>query len=244
LLKPPPFLSIIIPAYNEEARLPRALGQVFAFLNKQAYTAEVLVIENGSRDHTLEVARGFMRDFPGLHVLHEDLPGKGYAVRRGMLEAIGEYRFFADADFSMPIEQINNFLPPACSCDIAIASREAPGSIRYGEPAYRHLTGRVYNFLIRTLVLPGLQDTQCGFKCFRAAVAEDIFPYQTLSGWSFDVEVLAIARKRNYTITEVGIPYYFNSRSKISVLGDSWRMFLDLLQIRRNARQGLYDLRV
>jgi glycosyltransferase involved in cell wall biosynthesis len=243
LLKPQPFLSIIIPAYNEEARLPRALGQVFAFLNKQAYTAEVLVIENGSRDHTLEVARGFMRDFPGLHVLHEDQPGKGYAVRRGMLEAIGEYRFFADADFSMPIEQINCFLPPACSSDIAIASREVAGAVRYGEPGYRHLTGRVYNFLIRSMVLPGLQDTQCGFKCFRASVAEDIFPYQTLTGWSFDVEVLAIARRRSYTITEIGIPWYYNPGSKLSVLGQSWRMFIDLLKIRRNARQGAYDLR-
>ena len=92
-----------------------------------------------------------------------------------MLEANGEYRFIADADFSMPVEEINRFLPPACSCDIAIASREASGAIRYNEPAYRHLTGRVYNFLIRSLVLPGLQDTQCGFKCFRAGVAEDIF---------------------------------------------------------------------
>jgi dolichyl-phosphate beta-glucosyltransferase len=240
-LKPPPFLSIIIPAYNEESRLPRALGQVFGFLEKQAYTAEVLVVENGSRDRTLEVARGFMGTFPGLHVLHEDQPGKGYAVRRGMLEASGEYRFFADADFSMPIEQINRFLPPACTCDIAIASREAPGSIRYGEPTYRHLTGRVYNFLVRTLVLPGLQDTQCGFKCFRAAAAEAIFPYQTLSGWSFDVEILAIARRHHYTITEIGIPYYYNSATKISVLGSSWHMFLDLLKIRRNIRQGAYD---
>jgi dolichyl-phosphate beta-glucosyltransferase len=242
-LKPTPFLSLIIPARNEETRLPSTLEHVFAFLEKQPYTSEVLVVENGSQDRTLEIAREFTRSLPGLRVLHEELPGKGSAVRRGMLEAGGEYRFFADADFSMPIEQINNFLPPVCSCDIAIASREAPGSIRYGEPAYRHLTGRVYNFLIRVLVLPGLQDTQCGFKCFRAAVAEDIFPYQTLSGWSFDVEVLGIARKRNYTITEVGIPWYYNSGSKISVLGHSWRMFLDLLQIRRNARQGTYDRR-
>jgi dolichyl-phosphate beta-glucosyltransferase len=242
-LKPPPFLSIIIPAHDEESRLPGALGQVFGFLEKQAYTAEVVVVENGSRDRTLEVARGFLQSFPGLRVLHEDLPGKGHAVRLGMLEAIGEYRIFADADFSMPVEQINRFLPPACSCDIAIASREVAGAVRYGEPGFRHLTGRVYNFLIRSLVLPGLQDTQCGFKCFRAGVAEDIFPYQTLSGWSFDVEVLAIARRRGYTIVEIGIPWYYNTGSKISVLHQSWRMFIDLLKIRRNARQGTYDIR-
>ena len=242
-MKQPPFLSIIIPAHNEETRLPGALGQVYAFLEKQPYTAEVLVVENGSHDRTLQVARGLIQSFPGIRLLHEDQPGKGRAVRRGMLEASGEYRFFADADFSMPVEQINRFLPPVCSCDIAIASREFAGAIRYGEPGFRHLTGRVYNFFIRSMVLPGLQDTQCGFKCFRASVAEDIFPYQTLTGWSFDVEVLAIARRRNYTITEIGIPWYYNTGSKISVLQHSWRMFIDLLKIRRNARLGAYDLR-
>jgi dolichyl-phosphate beta-glucosyltransferase len=237
----PPFLSIVIPAHNEETRLPRALGQVFAFLEKQTYTAEVVVVENGSRDRTLEVAQGFTRTFPGLRVLCEDLPGKGRAVRRGVQEALGEYRFIADADLSMPVDQINRFLPPASSCDIAIASREAVGAIRYHEPDFRHLTGRVYNFLIRSLVLPGLQDTQCGFKCFRAGVAQDIFPYQTLTGWSFDVELLAIARRRSYTIVEIGIPWYYTPGSKVNILHDSWRMFLDLLEIRRNIRRGAYD---
>ena len=236
-----PFLSIVIPAHNEETRLPRALGQVFAFLEKQDYTYEVVVVENASRDRTLEVAQKFTQRLPGLRVLHEDLPGKGRAVQRGMMEVHGEYRFIADADFSMPVEEISHFLPPACSCDIAIASREAPGAIRYNEPAYRHLTGRVYNYLIRSLVLPGLQDTQCGFKCFRAAVAEDIFRFQTLTGWSFDVELLYVARRRGYSIAEIGIPWYYNPGSKINVLHNSWRMFLDLLTIRRNARRGVYD---
>ena len=237
----PPFLSIVIPAHDEETRLPRALEQVFAFLEKQDYTCEVVVVENASHDHTLEVAREAAGRFPNLHVLHEDLPGKGRAVRRGVMETHGEYRFVADADFSMPVEEISRFLPPACSCDIAIASREAPGAIRYNEPAYRHLTGRVYNHLIRLLVLPGLQDTQCGFKCFRAAVAEDIFRFQTLTGWSFDVELLYVARRHGYTITEIGIPWYHNPGSKINVLRHSWGMFIDLLTIRRNARRGVYD---
>ncbi|MFH1524139.1 MAG: dolichyl-phosphate beta-glucosyltransferase [Chloroflexota bacterium] len=236
-----PFLSIVIPAYNEETRLPRALEQVFAFLEKQDYSSEVIVVENASSDHTLEVAREAAGRFPNLRVLHENLPGKGRAVRRGMLEARGEYRFIADADFSMPVEEISRFLPPACSCDIAIASREAPGAIRYNEPAYRHLTGRVYNLLIRLLVLPGLQDTQCGFKCFKAAVAEDIFRFQTLTGWSFDVELLYVARQHGYTITEIGIPWHHNPGSKVNVLRHSWGMFSDLLTIRRNARRGVYD---
>lgn len=236
-----PFLSIIIPAHNEESRLPRSLGQVFAFLEDQPYASEVVVVENGSHDRTLEVVQKFIHHFPGLRVFHEDLPGKGRAVRIGVLKAFGEYRFIADADFSMPPKEINRFLPPVCTFDIAIASRETPGAVRYNEPFYRHLTGRVYNLLIRTLILPGLQDTQCGFKCFRANVAEDIFRLQTLAGWSFDVELLAIAHLHGYTIGEIGIPWYYNSGSKVNVLRDSSRMFLDLLTIRRNARRGIYD---
>jgi hypothetical protein len=160
-----------------------------------------------------------------------------------MLTAAGTYRFIADTDLSMPVGEISRFLPPASSCDIAIASREAAGAVRYGEPIYRHLTGRVYNFLIRWLVLPGLQDTQCGFKCFRGTVAEDIFPNVTLSGWAFDVEALAVARRRGYSIVEIGIPWFYHPGSKITILKDSWRMFLDLLKIRRNLRLGAYDAR-
>ena len=236
-----PFLSLIIPAHNEESRLPRALGQVFAFLAVQDYPSEVLVVENASTDRTLELAQKFLPDYPNLRVLHEDLPGKGRAIRRGIMEARGENRFIADTDLSMPVEEINRFLPPACNSDVAIASREAPGAVRYGEPIYRHLTGRVYNYLIRSLVLPGLQDTQCGFKNFRASVAEDVFRFQTLLGWSFDVELLYIARRHGYSIREIGIPWSYNSGSKVNILHDSWRMFLDLLTIRRNARQGAYD---
>ena len=237
-----PFLSHIIPVYNEEKRLPHALGQVFAFLEKQAYLGEVLVIENGSTDGTLQLAHQYAREYPNLRISHEAGHGKGLAVRRGMAEARGSYRFVCDVDLSMPVGEINHFLPPALTgFDIAIASREAPGAVRYNEPYYRHLTGRVFNCLIRLLVLPGIQDTQCGFKCFRAAVAEDIFRYQTLTGWSFDVEILHIARQRGYRITEVPIRWNYSPDSKIHILRDSLRMFLDLLAIRRNARRGVYD---
>lgn len=143
----------------------------------------------------------------------------------------------------MPIEEIYRFLPPSCEYEVAIASREAPGAVRYNEPYYRHLSGRVFNLLIRRLVLPGLQDTQCGFKCFRDRVVEDIFQYQTMNGWSFDVELLVIARRHGYPIQEIGIPWTYSRGSRVNVLRDSWRMALDLLTIRRNARQGIYDLR-
>ena len=236
------FLSIVIPAHNEESRLPNTLKQIFAFLQKQDFASEVVVVENGSTDRTFEIAQEFAKQHAGLRVIQNDWRGKGLAIQRGVREALGEYVFLCDADLSMPIEEISKFIPPQLqSVDIAIASREAPGSVRYNEPYYRHFTGRVFNTLIRWLVLPKLQDTQCGFKCIRADVARDIFHYQTLTGWAFDVELLYIARHHGYGIVEIPIDWYYNSDSKISVLRDSLRMFLDLLLIRRNARLGLYD---
>jgi glycosyltransferase involved in cell wall biosynthesis len=236
------FLSIIIPAHNEETRLPGTLEQVFHFLKQQSFTSEVIVVENGSIDRTYEIAHEFAEQHPNLRVIQNDWRGKGLAIQRGIKEAKGEYLFLCDADLSMPIEEISKFIPPQLNkVDIAIASREAPGAVRYHEPYYRHFTGRVFNTLIRLLVLPTLQDTQCGFKCIRADVARDIFRYQTLTGWAFDVEMLFIARHHRYQVVEIPIHWYFNADSKISVLRDSLRMFLDLLLIRRNARRGLYD---
>ena len=159
-----------------------------------------------------------------------------------MLAARGEYRFMCDADLSMPVGEIPRFIPPELTdFDLAIASREAPGSIRYDEPYYRHLGGRAINLMIRLLALPELHDTQCGFKCFRGAVAEDLFQRQTLTNWSFDIELLYIAKLRAYRVVELPIPWHFNPESKLNVVQDALRMGLDILQIRRNARQGLYN---
>jgi len=239
------YLSVIIPAYNEEHRLPETLEQVFAFLQAQAYSAEVFVIENGSQDRTFEVAQSYMESYPQLRVLREDKRGKGLAVRLGMLEARGEYRFMCDADLSMPVTEINRFLPPALTeFDIAIASREAPGAIRYNEPQYRHLGGRAVNLMIRLFALPGLHDTQCGFKCFRASVVEELFPLQTLTGWSFDIELLYIARKRGYQVVELPIPWYFNPESKLNVVQDAAQMGLDIFTIQLNALRGVYGTKI
>ena len=236
-----PLLSIIIPAYNEEHRLPRTLEQVFSFLSEQSYAAEVIVVENGSQDRTLEIARSYEERFSQLRILQLAERGKGRAVQHGMLQANGEYCFMCDADLSMPVEEINRFLPPELNdFDIAIASREAPGAVRINEPAYRHFIGRIFNSMIQVLALPELNDTQCGFKCFRAALVQDLFKQQTLPGWSFDVEVLFIARLRGYHIVEVPIHWYFNPDSKIRVFKDSLRMAIDLLTIRRNAMRGKY----
>jgi hypothetical protein len=158
-----------------------------------------------------------------------------------MLEANGEYRFMADADLSMPITEITRFFPPALNGgDVVIASREAPGAVRYNEPSYRHLGGRVVNVMIRLLALPGLQDTQCGFKCFQGQVAEDLFRHQTLTGWSFDIELLFIARLRRYRIFELPIPWYFNPESKLSALQDAIKMASDIFKIHWNNFRGVY----
>ena len=211
-----PFLSIIIPAYNEEDRLPHTLEQVFTFLAGEGYPAEVIVVENGSSDKTFSLAQDLMKKYPNLRVLHNEEAGKGLAVKRGMFAAKGKFRVFCDADLSMPIEEVRRFIPPNLNNDIVIASREVEGAVRYDEPSYRHFTGRIFNLLIRLLALPKLHDTQCGFKCFRDDIVEDVFQYQSIDGWAFDVEILFIARMRGYEIEELPIPWYYNEESKIN----------------------------
>jgi len=237
-----PFLSIVIPSHNEEKRLPKTLEAIDEFLCSQSYSSEILVVENGSVDRTYEVASGYCSRISNLQVIQVEGRGKGLAVKEGMLMARGEYRFFCDADLSMPIKEVNRFLPPALpDVEIAIGSREIPGAVRYNEPVYRHLVGRIFNSMVRLLALPDLQDTQCGFKCFRADITEDIFPCQVFKGMSFDAEILYIATLRGYKITEVPIPWYFNADSRVQLFKDSFQMGKDLLTIRRNARKGFYN---
>ncbi|MBI3165310.1 MAG: glycosyltransferase family 2 protein [Anaerolineales bacterium] len=233
---------MIIPAHNEENRLPRTLEEIFSFLEKQNYPSQVIVVENGSSDKTLEIANDFAKKHPSLTVIHEERSGKGSAIRRGVIAAQGEYRFICDADLSMPIDDLPKFLPPAVEhFDIAIGSREAPGSIRYNEPSYRHIGGRAINLVIRALILPGLNDTQCGFKCFRAETTIELFQKQTLTGWSFDIELLYLARRKKLRIREIPIRWRFDPDSKVSALRDALRMIGDIFRIRLNQLRGVYD---
>jgi glycosyltransferase involved in cell wall biosynthesis len=235
------FLSVIIPAHNEEKRLPPTLKAVNSFLERQRFKSEIVVVENGSQDQTAVVTEAFAADNPRVALLREHGRGKGLAVRRGMLEASGEYRFICDADLSMPIEQVLRFVPPRLThFEVAIGSREAPGARRFNEPAYRHVQGRVFSNLVKLLAMPGFEDTQCGFKCFRGDTARELFGVQVLDGMSFDVEVLFIARKRGYRIVEVPIDWYYQSESRVRTVADPARMLLDLLIIRRNWASGVY----
>ena len=168
-----PFLSIIVPAYNEEKRLPDSLSAITGFATSKPYRTEVVVVDNNSQDRTGTIVEEYAREYPCVRGIFEGTQGKGAAVRAGMLTAKGLYRFICDADLSMPIDEVDKFLPPQLeSIDIAIASREVAGAVRYNEPWYRHLMGRVFNTIVRLFAVPGLQDTQCGFKMFRAEVAD------------------------------------------------------------------------
>jgi dolichyl-phosphate beta-glucosyltransferase len=236
-----PHLSIVIPAHNEEQRLPPSLDKIDAFLKTQPYEGEVIVVENGSTDRTVEVAEEFARTHPYVRVVEAAVRGKGLAVKVGMLAARGEYRFICDADLSMPIEEVARFLPPVSDgYDISIATREGKGARRVDEPAYRHLMGRINNWIIKLTAVRGFEDTQCGFKMFSRAAADDLFGVQQMTGIGFDVELLFIARKRGYRIREVPITWYFDSDSRIRLFSDSLRILLEIWEIRRNWYWGVY----
>jgi dolichyl-phosphate beta-glucosyltransferase len=237
-----PFLTIIVPAYNEEARLPATLPQIIAFAEAQPYPVEVLVVDNASTDRTAKIVRGLIEEHSIVSLLHQPVRGKGAAVRKAMLEGRGEYRFICDADLAMPIDQVARFIPPAIpEYGVAIASREVPGAARYGEPWHRHLMGRIFNLIVRAIAVPGIQDTQCGFKCFTRDAASDIFSHQVIDGWAFDVEVIHIAQLHGYAVAEVPIDWYYGEGSRVRPLRDSFNMVREVVRIRRNSQRGLYD---
>jgi dolichyl-phosphate beta-glucosyltransferase len=234
-----PYLSVIIPAYNEEKRLPPTLRRVHEFLQGWGRSYEIVVIDDGSRDQT--VARA--QPYPNLVVSpNEGNRGKGYSVRRGMLLAQGEYRLMTDADLSTPIEEVDRLLPlMQQSYDVVIASRALRESnVEIRQPWYRENMGRVFNLWVQLLAVPGLKDTQCGFKLFSAKSAEAIFRLAIMDGFSFDVEALFIARRLGYRIAEVPVTWRNDEATRVGVLRDSTRMFLDLLRIRRNDWSGAY----
>lgn len=238
-----PFLSIVIPAHNEESRLPPSLAQIDGFLQRQPYDAEVIVVENGSRDRTFQVARDCASECPYLHVLQSpgNLRGKGLAVKQGMQAAKGDWRFICDADLSMRIDEIVKFLPPESDgFDIVIASREAPGAVRVDEPEYRHIMGRIATFIIKAAAIRDYEDTQCGFKMFRGEVADDLFAVQRMNGIGFDVELLYIAKQRGYKVKEVPITWYFDTYSTMRLWDDSVKLLREIWDIRQNWRRGLY----
>ena len=248
---PRPFLSVVIPAYNEDLRLPTTLATVIDFLDTRPYSSEVIVADDGSTDGTSEAADRMSAEVSNVRVLRLPHRGKASAVRSGMLEARGQYIMFTDADLSTPLKFADRLIAELeRGAGVAIGSREGVGAQRHGEPGYRHLMGRIFNWVVRLVAVPGINDTQCGFKAFRHDAAKDVFSSLRLYDGSrevsgprvtgFDVEVLFLARKRGYTIVEVPVEWTHVPGSKVAPLSDSVRMFADVLRVRLNAVRGRY----
>jgi glycosyltransferase involved in cell wall biosynthesis len=237
-----PALSIVIPAYNEAERLPATLAQLGGFLRGEGHAAEIVVVDGGSADATAAVVRAVAATDPTTRLIVAPHQGKGAAVRRGMLAALGRVRVMCDADLSMPPHELPKLIAPlVAGADIVVATREGAGARRIGEPAHRHLMGRVFNLLVRLLAVPGLDDTQCGFKAFTAASAEALFRRCTIDGFGFDVEVLYLARKRGLRVIDVPIAWYFQASSRVNPLRDTIQMVRDVLRVRYNDWRGLYS---
>lgn len=251
-------LSVIVPAYNEERRLPATLGAILSYLGEQDYPSEVIVSDDGSSDRTRAIAEQIatsQASYPGavsLRVLANQHRGKAATVRSGVLQAGGQYVLFMDADLATPIEEWPKlFALLRQGVDVAIGSREGLGAERIGEPWYRHLMGRVFNAVVRGVALSGIQDTQCGFKAFTREAAQRIFHAVRLYGdgarpvsgpavTAFDVEILFLARKWGYRIGEVPVVWRYGEETKVDPLRDSLRNFADVVRVRLNDLRGRY----
>ena len=238
---PVPDLAIVIPAYNEALRIEATLREVSTYLRASAWEWEIRVVDDGSADRTAEIVLSAAREEPRIHLQREPHRGKGGAVTAGLLASRARFRFLCDADLSMPIRELSRFLPPQLAdADVAIGTREGVGSRRVGEPWIRHAAGRAFNTIVRKTMVPGVQDTQCGFKMFTGHAAETIFPRVTVQGWAFDIEVLYIARLRGLRIREVPIEWHYRADSRLRMMRDGAGMMKELLQVRARARRGDY----
>ncbi len=240
-----PFLSVIIPAFNEEARLPATLHAIIEYLEQACPRAyEILVVDDGSSDRTAALAEEISRQHAQVRVLRNPgNRGKGYSVRHGMLEARGEWALFTDADLSAPIEELEKLRAAAERerAAIAIGSRALDRSlIGVHQPWWREWAGRIFNRIMRVVVGLPFRDTQCGFKLFRRDALEAIFPKQRIERFGFDVEVLYLARKLGFKTVEVPVRWNHAEGTRVSMLRDSLDMFLDLLRVRWWWRRGLY----
>lgn len=227
-----PFISVIIPAYNEEARIKRSLEQAVEFITNHHYSFELIVVDDGSSDNTREMVLSYDSNVK-LIPLSKNM-GKGAAVRTGMLAASGEYRIFTDADFSTPVYEIEKLIHSLQSGnDICIGSRTLnPSMIKEHQPFYREFMGKSFNKIVKLLLFSGINDTQCGFKGFTAGTAEKIFSKAKIDGFSFDVEILYLAKREGLKIDQVAVEWYNDERSRVDPVKDSIRMLIELFKIR------------
>jgi dolichyl-phosphate beta-glucosyltransferase len=238
------YLSVIIPAYNEEQRIRNTLHVIQADLQRQPYAAEIIVVDDGSQDGTASLVRTFDTKRPSICLLQNDRNrGKGFSVRQGFLHARGAYLLFSDADLSTPIEAVEPLLAALHeSCDIAIGSRALLESrVEVHQPWHRESMGRLFNLFVQALAVPGIHDTQCGFKCFRREAALAICQHMTTERFGFDVEMLYLARRLGYRVRELPVVWRNSAESRVRVWRDSIAMLNELLRIRWNSVRGRYN---
>lgn len=227
------FLSVIIPAFNEEERIASTLKKIYDYLNEHNYNYEILLIDDGSTDSTVELVAN---NFPNVQIVKQPQNmGKGAAVRRGMLEAKGTLRLFTDADLSTPIYELEKFLPEIENgYDIAIGNRALQNElIKEHQPFYREMMGKTFNKIVQLLVVRGISDTQCGFKLFTEKAAKEIFAKAEINGFSFDVEAVYLASKMGFKIKEIPVEWYNDDRSKVHPIFDSLKMLIEIMRIRK-----------
>ncbi len=226
-------VSIIIPAYNEAERISSSLDKALEYLAKQEYSWEVIVVDDGSNDDTVRVVKHYA---PNVTVIEQPRNlGKGAAVRTGILAAKGDYRIFTDADFSTPIYELEKLLPKLQNgVDVCIGSRRVdPSMVKVHQPWYREIIGVIGNKIIQTLLFSGIEDTQCGFKGLTAKAATKLFSTMKVDGFGFDVELLFLAKRANFSIVQVPVEWYNDERSRLNPIRDSIRTFLEVLSIKR-----------
>jgi dolichyl-phosphate beta-glucosyltransferase len=236
-------LSVVVPAYNEEQRLPKSLQVLWDTVGRYFSTFEIIIVDDGSTDRTADIVMSFSEQRPGVRLIrYQKNRGKGYAVRTGVLAAVGDLVLFSDADLSTPVSEVEKLLRAMeGGADVAIGSRAVRDTVIVKrQPLYRVLMGKTFNKFVQLLATPGISDTQCGFKLFTRSAALSLFSDCRIDGFGFDVEVLFLARKRGLTIREIGVQWLNSPESKVHPIVDSARMLRDLLVIRRHAMMGDY----
>jgi dolichyl-phosphate beta-glucosyltransferase len=238
-------ISVIIPAYNEEARILVTLLRVSDYLQEHFVEFEIIVVDDGSSDKTSEIADDIRQKIGSIRLVrHSSNTGKGYAVKKGVLSSKHSLLLICDADMSTPIEEVEKLIPYIKDdYDIALGSRALQESdIVVRQPWYRERMGKTFNLLVRTLVMTGIRDTQCGFKLFKGEVARDLFAKSLINGFSYDVEILFLARKAGYKIKEVPVKWLNSPDSKVRIIKDSSRMLIELIKIRAGWMIGKYSV--
>jgi len=237
-----PLLSIVIPAYKEEERIHKILDAIIKYQESKNFPIEVIVVVDGSPDKTAEVVSEYKKKIPGLEIIdRKENKGKGYTVREGVMATKRRYILFSDADNSTPIEQVDKLLKHKEDYPVIIGSRYIKGGrLAHPQGVVRKLGGRVINLVIRMFAVRGIKDTQCGFKLFEHDAAKEIFKRMTFERFSFDIEILAIARRHKYKIKEAGIVWYDDPHSTVSPIKDGLKMIRDAWRVRVNLSKGVY----